>query len=78
MSLGSGVFCGKCGAYSFQRLELLGGECSGRITGGTHGSTAHRLRKMMQGCHPRSGEPKGQAAPIDPAIAAYSIVLGVD
>ena len=76
MSLGSGVFCRKCGAYSFQRLELLGGECSGRITGGTHGSTAHRLRKLLQGCHPRTGKTLGQAAPIDPALAAFSVVLG--
>ena len=37
-SLGRGVFCSRCGAYSFQRLELLAAACSGPPP--KHGSTA--------------------------------------
>ena len=59
-----------------QRLELLAGTCRGRPVGGAYGSTGCRLRKMLRGVHPRTGEDLGEPRPIDPATTMFDIVLG--
>ena len=58
--LGSAVFCGVCGAYSFLQTHNLAGPCRGY----TKGAVAGRLRKMLSGCHPTSGLFLGRPRPL--------------
>ena len=75
MAIGGGLCCRRCGSYAFQRLELLGTTCRGRPPGGQQGTTAWRLRRMLQGRHPKTGAHIGNAAFIDPSIATFTVVL---
>ena len=72
---GAGIFCGRCGAYSFQRLELLGSVCTGPPP--PNGPTAWRRRRMLDGWHPTKTRAwLGVPTRVDPAIETFSIVLG--
>ena len=53
-TLGGITWCNRCGAYGAGRPVGLVAVCLGRPQSAT---TAHRLRKMMQGVHPRTGVP---------------------
>ena len=73
-TIGSGVFCRVCGLYSFQELNLLKAQCRGPPA--AHGGNAHRLRKLLDGVHPRTGEHIGPPQAIEIALDSYSIILG--
>ena len=73
-SLGKGIFCSRCGSYSFKRLELLAAACTGPPP--KHGPTAWRLGRMIAGRDPKSGKSLGTPLKVDPARSLFSIVLG--
>ena len=50
VALGEGLFCNRCGVYSFSQYCMLGSECKGRPIGG---STESRLARLRKGKHPR-------------------------
>ena len=72
--IGSGFFCGRCGAYSFKRLDHLGASCTGPPL--ANGPTAWRLRKMHEGRHPQNGVWIGRPVQVNPALEMYTVVLG--
>ena len=71
--LGGGVFCLRCGAYSFRALRLLSGECRGRPA---DVAAAWRKNRMIRGKHPVNGAALGEAQRIDSAADCFSIMLG--
>ena len=72
--LGKGQFCGRCGAYSFNRVVHLGGVCTGRPH--RHSMAEWRRRRMMHGSHPKDGSDLGVPRRIDPAVEIFAVVLG--
>ena len=74
MRLGTGIFCNRCGAYSFARTFNLAAEC----TGGPSGNVARlRLRRMCRGDHPITGRYVSAATPVDP-VQDFLVELGTD
>ena len=70
--LGAGVFCRRCGFYSFMELNRLKASCPGRATAQ---GNVWRLRRMLEGRHPKSGVFIGMPSPIDPATEAFDVIL---
>ena len=70
--LGSGVFCCKCGCYSFMELNKLRVSCPGRVTAK---GNEWRLKRMIAGRDPRSDEFIGTPSFIDPATEAFDVIL---
>ena len=67
--LGEGLFCARCGAYSFHRTVKLQDGCRGRPA---NASAAQRLAHLMAGRHPTSGAPLGIPREMcDPAHELY-------
>jgi hypothetical protein len=66
LAVGAGIFCARCGAYSFKRCVRLMGSCPARPTSGT---VAGRLVALLAGEHPVSrvalGVPYGIAEPAE-------------
>ncbi len=66
LAVGAGIFCARCGAYSFKRCVRLMGSCPARPTSGT---VARRLAALLAGEHPVSrvalGVPYGTAEPAE-------------
>ena len=66
LAVGAGVFCARCGAYSFKRSVRLTGTCPNHPTSGT---VAGRLASLLAGRHPMSkvdlGVPYGTAEPAE-------------
>ena len=73
--LGSGIFCGRCGAHSFEQVVLLSSECLGRPTSA---GNEWRLKRMLDGKRPKTGMFIGTPSLIDPALATFAVVLGED
>ena len=73
VSLGEGLFCNKCGVYSFSQFCMLGSVCKGRPIGG---GTANRLARMRKGRHPRKDHFVGQPSGIDTTLGVFSVMLG--
>jgi hypothetical protein len=71
-ALGKGVFCTRCGAYSFARTVRLCGACPGKPPGAT---VAGRLARMLRGVHPvRSTEFGPPVVTADP-LGLFSLLL---
>ena len=67
--LGQGLFCARCGAYSFTRTVKLHGSCSGRVVDST---INRRLGRLWAGRHPITGAAIGVPRVLgDPAEALY-------
>ena len=71
--LGKGMFCGRCGAFSFEQVVLLGGACKGRPTSS---GSEWRLKRLFRGHNPKTNESIGTPFLVDPALASFAIVLG--
>ena len=67
--LQTGLFCGKCGAYSFSRTCKLAADCKGR----PHSKAAAiRLARLYSGRHPILDKQLGYPRQLgDPAEALY-------
>ena len=63
--IGEFYFCAVCGCYGAQKLASLAGPCEHVATP----SRRYLLKRMLAGCHPRSGEYLGAVAKADRAIA---------
>ena len=51
------LWCGTCGAYADTKARGMAGPCKGVPRRGEHyGGAWGQLRKLMRGCHPRTGE----------------------
>ena len=72
-ALGQGQFCGRCGAYSFDRVVMLGGTCLGRPQHNV--ADWRRRRRMLQGRHPKAGSWLGVPRRIDTAVDMFTVVL---
>ncbi len=72
-SLGSGVFCTRCGAYSFVRSGLLAVGCKGRPA---DAAARWRRDRMLMGRHPVSGVFVASPVLVDLAQDVFTIVLG--
>ena len=67
--LSDGLFCARCGAYSFRRTVKLHDDCAGKPSNAT---AALRLAQMVAGRHPISGSPLGMPRELcDPAHELY-------
>ena len=72
--LGGGVFCGRCGSYSFARTVLLAGSCRGEPS-----STAvrPRLERMLQGQHLTTGSSfEHPPQQVEEALEMLEVLLG--
>ena len=65
-----GVFCDRCGSYSFRRTVGLSGRCPGRPSGP---AVARRLARLRLGNHPASGQFLGNPASFEEASGLYSV-----
>ena len=72
-SLGTGVFCTRCGAYGFSKLELLAEGCKGRPA---DAAAAWRRRRMLQGQHPGTGALLDGPRLVDTAADTFMVILG--
>ena len=72
-AVGAGLVCTSCGAYSFRHVLHLGTTCRGRLADPAAG---WRLRRMLDGRHPVTGQVIGTAVPIDPVDDAFHVILG--
>ena len=73
VALGSGLFCNRCGVYSFTHLCSLGSVCNGRPIGG---GSESRLARMRRGKHPRKEFFIGQPRGIDTTLGVFCVMLG--
>ena len=55
------VFCIRCGAYSTHKVQALGEPCTRKVAS----SKAAFLRRLRDGCHPRTGEYFGEVCVLD-------------
>ena len=72
-SLGSGVFCTRCGAYSFVQSRLLAAGCSGRPA---DAAARWRRDRMLKGRHPVKGVFVAPPVLVDLALEAFTLMLG--
>ena len=71
-TLGPGIFCRRCGSYSFTRTVHLCATCKGQPSGPV---VIYRLAKMLSGRHPVSGAWIAAPAPLgNPAGALYLLL----
>ena len=70
-TLGHGLFCAKCGAYSFSKTMRLAEQCPGRAVG----AVRYRLRRMLSGKHPLSGAFLDAPAPVDDVARQFHVYL---
>ena len=67
------MFCGRCGAVAFEQVVLLSGACNGRPTSS---GSEWRLKRLLNGCNPKTNVSIGRPALVDPALASFAVVLG--
>ena len=72
-ALGHGVFCTRCGAYSFVQSRLLAAGCNGRPA---DAAAKWRRDRMLKGRHPVSGVFVASPVLVDLAQDAFTIMLG--
>lgn len=69
-----GVFCGRCGAYSFGRTMLLTGTCKGKPA---NIGASDRLVRLSKGLHPMTGKDLGgRPQALDIAQGMFEVMLG--
>ena len=73
VALGEGLFCNRCGVYSFSQFCMLGSVCKGRPIGG---GTESRLARMRKGKRPRKEHFVGQPRGIDTTLGVLTVMLG--
>ena len=73
VAFGSGIYCDKCGVYSFSQFCMIGSVCRGCPTGN---GTEWRLSRMRRGRHPTKGHFIGQPQGIDTTLGVFRVLLG--
>ena len=72
-SLADGIFCNRCGVYSFSQLCHIGAVCRGKAVGR---GTEWRLNRMRAGRHPTKAGHLGTAKRIDTSLGVFAVLLG--